>query len=212
MLNGIAPILIFQLYKRVPDPAATVATMPLSNGQTVKATFAIIPIYLQEELTGIYIDTESKNIDIETKTDSLITGAPGIINQHALASITTINMIAKTSSIGFTILLALAEAIIDKATSKECEVTYMHGAITVFGGLIHGFSYDQGSSDDLFKVKLELSRGQPKTKEVQVGKGSGVTLESQGATPPANAPTAPAKVGDGGRSVIQPNVYNGARP
>jgi len=210
-LNGLSPIILFQLYKKVPAAApATQSKIPLISDITaaVKATYAVIPLYLDEQLTGIMVDTESKNIDIETKPDGLTSGEAGPVNQKPLGSITTVNLIAKRDSVGLTILLALSELILDKVVSKEFEVTYMNGAITVFGGLIHSFSFDQGGNDDLLKLKLEISRGQPKSNSVAVEQDPNATrLASTGATPPTNAPTvSPSTAGNAGKSVIQPNV------
>jgi hypothetical protein len=203
MLNGLDPIIIFQLYKKTPEVAATLASIPLTSSKTSSRTiFAIIPIYLSETLTGIYIDSESKNIDIDTDTASLSDGSSALINQKALSSITTINLIAKQNSIGLTILLALSELILDKVTSQEYEITYMHGGVTVFGGLIHSFSYDQGSDNDLYKIKLELSKGR-KAKSVGAvdGNPDAVRLGSSGATPPANAPTFTPPAGGSSTSI-----------
>jgi hypothetical protein len=207
-LNGIAPILLFQLYKKLPTAAATQAKIPLTAEVAQKTTFAIIPLYLDEQLTGILVDTESKNIDIETKPDGLTVGEAGPVNQKPLGSITSVNLIAKRGSVGLTILLALSEQILDKVVSQEFEVTYMNGAITVFGGLIHSFSFDQGGNDDLLKLKLEISKGRPATSSVQVGQDASATrLSSSGAIPPANAPTvATSTAGNSGASAIKPGV------
>ncbi len=204
MLNGIDPIIIFQLYKKTPAAVATLATIPLtsSNAAASKTIFAIIPIYLSETITGIYIDTESKAIDIDTDTASLSDGTSALVNQKALASITTINFIAKQSSIGLTILLALSELILDKVTSQEYEITYMHGGITVFGGLIHSFSYDQGTDNDLYKIKLEISKGRKAKSVGPVGQDpDAVRLGTAGATPPANSPTVSPPTGGSSTSI-----------
>lgn len=68
MLNGIDPIIIFQLYKRLPSTEQTLSKIPITANTGKKVTFAVIPIYLSAEITGIYIDSESKNIDIDTDT------------------------------------------------------------------------------------------------------------------------------------------------
>lgn len=195
MLGSIDPIIIFQVYKNVPSAEATLAKIPLTSEVKTKALYAIIPIYLSESITGLYIDTESKNYDIDTDANSLTSGEGGPVNQKLLASITTVNLFGRKGSIGLTILLALSELILDKVTSQEYEVTYVNGGVTVFGGLIHSFSYDSSANDDLYKIKIEFARGRPKTKSVQVAEDpSAVRLgSSAGAVPPANAPTAAVK-------------------
>lgn len=107
---------------------------------------------------------------------------------------------------GLTILLALSEQLLDKTTSGEYEVTYMHDAITVFGGLVHSFSYEQGTDNDLYKIKLELSRGKPKTKSVVVSEDpNAARLGTTAPTPPINAPTSSGGSSSGG-SIIQPRT------
>jgi len=209
MLQGIAPIIIFQIYKLLPEVQTTLASIPIVSTSKKKQTFAIIPIYLDMTLTGLVIDAESKNIDIKTEPDTTTDGEPGSVNQSALGSITTINLKGLKGSIGLTILLSLSEVLLDKLGSQEYEITYMNGAVTVFGGLLHGFSYDQGGDDDLYNIKIELSRGRPKTKPVEVGQDpTAVRLGTTGATPPATAPTVTVPPGGAntGKSAIQPNV------
>lgn len=206
MLKGIDPIIIFQLYKLLPSSQATIANMPLTSVAPNKVTWAIIPIYLAANITGIYIDSESKNIDIDTDTNGTTNGEPAPIQQKTLGSITTVNLVASQGSIGLTILLALAELILDKTVSQEYEITYCHGGITVFGGLIHSFSYDQPTENDLYKIKLELSRGRPKPKSVVVDQDpNAARLASTGPVPAPNAPTVPPGAGNaGGTSQISP--------
>ena len=207
MLGGIDPILIFQIYKQLPAAETTIAKIPLAAATKQKATLAIVPIYLSESITGIYIDTESKNIDVNTDVEGLSSGDPGPVNQKPLGSITTVNMIAKQGSIGLTILLAATEQILDRLASQEYEITYMHGGVTVFGGLIHGFSVDQGREDDLYKIKLEISRGRPPTKSVLVQQDpNAVRLGTVGSTAPANASTTAGAAAGSGSSAIQPGV------
>jgi hypothetical protein len=210
MLQGIDPIIIFQLYKLLPETQATIATIPITSATRKKVTYAVIPIYLSEKITGVFIDSESKNIDIDTDINSLATGEPPPINQKALTSVTTVNLVALQGSIGLTILLAMSELLLDKVQSQEYEITYCHGGVTVFGGLIHSFSFDQGTEDNRYKIKLELSRGRPKTKSVEVAQDpNAVRLGSSGTTPPVNAPTVSGSGGTGGgggTSLIQPGL------
>jgi hypothetical protein len=208
MLGAIDPIIIFQIYRKLTSDE--IQKIPVGD-VIPKATFAVIPIYLSEAVTGIFIESESKNIDINTDPESASAGGLAGVTQKTLGSITTVNLTAKRGSIGLTILLALSEMIFDKVTSEEYEVTYMHGAVTVFGGLIHGFSVEQGTDNDLYKIKLEISKGRPKTQETRLpADPTAERLESAaGATPPAGSSTVTGSP-DQGRSVIQPGISTGA--
>lgn len=206
MLNGIDPIIIFQLYKLIPSTTDLLANIPITAEVKKRATVAIIPIYLSEKITGIYIDTESKNIDIETNVDSLTSGDPALVNQKTLGSIVTVNLKASANSVGLTILSAMAELLLDKVTSQEYEMTYIHQSTTIFGGLLHSFSVDQGGNDDLLKIKLEIARGRPKTNSVLVKEDpNAVRLGTSGVTPPTTAPTVPGGSSTG-QSVIAPRL------
>jgi len=209
MLDGIAPIVIFQIYKNIPDPGSSASAIPVVAGAYKRQTFAVIPLYLDENLTGLQIDNNSKQIDIETKPDTLTNGEAGNVNQSSLGSVTKITLKGKKGSVGLTILLALSEQMLDKLASQEYEITYMNGAVTVFGGLIHSFGFEPGTDDDLYRITIELSRGRAKNKTVSVGEDPTATrLGTQGVTPPANAPTVsvPAGGSSAGQSQIQPNV------
>lgn len=160
MLNGVAPILIFQFKKLLPDilGIATEAQKQIPIASETKSTFPLplIPLYLDERLTGLYIDTESKNVDIETQTDSLSSGDSENINQRAISNIVKIEMIANRDSIGISLLSAMSDLIFPKVTSKEYSLTYLHGAITVFDGLLHSFSINQNSNNELYQISMEI--------------------------------------------------------
>lgn len=210
MLGALEPILAFQIFKNVTTTETdTEAKIPITTKTVQRSTVAVVPVYLAEKTTGIYIDAESKNIDIDTNIDSLTSGEAPEVSQKALGSVTSVSLLGKKDSLGLTILLSLAEQLLEKATSKEYEVTYLNGAITVFGGLIHSLSFDQNREDDLIRIKIEFTRGRPATKQVLVQEDpNALRLGTTGLTPAPTAPLPPPKVPagspSGGQSVIKP--------
>jgi hypothetical protein len=163
MLNGIDPIIIIHRYKKAPPADAALSTdaIPIVSSSTeTYVPLPPIPIYLSESITGIFIDSESKNIDIETETQTYTDGKTAEVNQRGIASGVSINMIAKKDSLGMILLSSLIDTIFDKVTSKEYAITYIHGATTIFLGLLHTFAIDQDATSDLLKIKIELSKGQ----------------------------------------------------
>jgi hypothetical protein len=207
MLNGLDPLIIFQFYKVIRNETTeTVNGVAVQSTSVVRQTTSVVPIYLSRALTGIAVESASKNIDIQTDQNPLTSGESGPVNQKTLGSVTTVNLVANRGSVGLTILLAMFEQLLDKVVSKEYEVTYVDGAVTVFGGLIHGFSVDQNNNDTLQRIKIEISRGQKPTDSVVVGRDPTASrLASTGATPPASAPTVSAPPQTGG-SVIAPRM------
>lgn len=199
MINGIDPLLIFNFYKKItPAQQAALKDVNIVSQIVSKLALPPIPIYLSENLTGIYVDSEDKNIDIETTIDTLASGGSPNLNQKGLNSTIKINLIANKDSIGITLLSAMADLILPLVTSKEYDVTYVNGAITVFGGLLHSFSMSQNSNTDLMNITIEIIKGK---KGVEVGVPSppdATTLNNAGPVPvggtggPGGAPVPPA--------------------
>ncbi len=167
MLNGIDPIIIFNFKKKLSASSESLPgfvgprkpTIPIVAALDKITDFIdlpVVPIYLSENLTGIFIDTESKSIEIDTTIDTLSSGGTPEVNQRGIQSTVKIEMVAHASSVGLSLFAALSDLIFPKVTSKEYSVTYLHGAVTVFAGLLHSFSITQGSNDNLYHVSLEL--------------------------------------------------------
>ncbi len=205
MINGLDPILIFNFSKKITNPADGAANSKrfdiaqwVSQSATNFFNLPPIPIYLSEILTGIYVDSEDKNIDIETTIDTLASGgAPNVI-QKGLSSTVKVNLIANKDSIGITLLTAMADLILPLVTSKEYSVTYVNGAITVFGGLLHSFSVSQNANTTLMNITMELIKGKKGT-EVSVPNPAGATtLNNSGPLPSGGSAPAPTGPGPGG--------------
>lgn len=178
MLNGLEPIIIFTFYKKDPNPAleSVLSQIPLISADLSRAKLPPIPVYLSEELTGLVIDDESKSVDIETSTDTLASGADPKVNQKGINSIVRISLQASSKSIGVTLIAALCDLIMSKVTSQEYDITYLHKAVTVFGGLLHSFQITQNANDDRYNIEIELARGgiktQPTNPVTEVSKNS----------------------------------------
>jgi hypothetical protein len=184
MLNGLDPILIFQFKKLLPglfDLGTTKPSIPVvASESTSSFPLPLIPIYLSEKLTGLYIDTETKSIEIDSQAETLSSGDAENINQRGISSTVKIDMIASRDSIGISLLSALTDLIFPKVTSKEYSITYLHGAVTVFNGYLHSFSIDQNSSNDLYKVSLELIKPSALKLPIPVvGKVAGTALSAR---------------------------------
>lgn len=160
MLNGLDPIIIFQFSKLFPaETGATIARIPIVSQIPTVIDAPPIPIYLSEQITGLYIDSEDKNIDIETMVETKTDGSTADVQQKGINDVVTINIKGNKNSLGLTLLTTMASLILDRATSKEYAITYMHGAITVFRGLLHSFNVNQDSNSELLFIKIELAKG-----------------------------------------------------
>ncbi len=206
MLNGLDPLIIFSFFKNL----STVERQALEDFPISKFTsqFSLppIPIYLNEQTTGIYIESEQKNIDIETNQNTLVTGLAPEFTQKGIASVVKVDMLANKNSIGLSILATLADLVLPKVTSKEYNITYIHNTTTIFGGLLHSFSISEESNSELVHITMEIIKNSKTSAKVEVpNQSNAFSLNNTGPTPtggsvgsvqtPPGAPGAPLKIG-----------------
>lgn len=159
MLGGLQPIIIFQFSRLAPTLSDEIAAIPLVSQIPTVIDQPPIPIYLDDDLTGLFINSEDKNVDIKTETETLTDGSAPEVNQSGIGSGISINLEAKKDSLGLALIAAMIDQVFDKVTSKEYAITYLHGGITIFRGVLHNFSMNQNATNELMNIKLELSRG-----------------------------------------------------
>lgn len=200
MLNGIAPIIIFNFKKLAASKLESINSIPLLAENKLSIPLIPIPLYLEEisrfgssgvegvsragTVSGIYIDSESKSIDIETKPQTLPDGKTPKATQRGLNSVVTINMIASSNSVGLSVLMAMSDLIFQKVTSQEYSITYINKSMTVFGGLLESFSVLQNSNNDLYNISMQISRV---TGGSTVEKAAPATLERASGEVPLSA-------------------------
>ncbi len=158
MLNGIYPILIFNFKKLVPQLAKLTSGVPLLAEISDSVPLTPIPLYLKEELTGLYITHQSKNVDIDTTAQTLPDGTTPKVKQAGINTTITINLVGRQDAIPLQLLIAMIDLIFQKVSSQEYSISYLNGPITVFNGLLEGFSVQEGENNDLFNVQLQISR------------------------------------------------------
>ncbi len=165
MLGGLAPILIFNFPLNVAAKLPTanaLSGIPLLADTVIDAALSIgvpIPLYLDERLTGVYVESENKAMDIDEIVQPRYDGLKPIVDQRAVNSLVTINMLANRNSVVLSVLLALNDMIFTRLISREYHVSYLNGPTAVFAGLLHGFSTQAGADDDLVRITMQLSKG-----------------------------------------------------
>ncbi len=182
MLNGIDPLLIITFKnKGVVDFLGADSLL----GSVVDAIGVPIPIYLSERLTGIYVDSETRGIDVETKVDPITTKDPLTleveapqVTQTSSDSQVTVNLIANQDSIILTALLALMDQIVARLVTAEYSISYINGPTAIFGALLHRFSTSVSRNDSLVRIELSLSTAAkdsptPKTPVQSISKVTG---------------------------------------
>lgn len=165
MLNGIAPILIFQFLPDVAGPTFNALSgVPVVGDFIADSVGLPIPLYLDEKLTGLYVENESTAIDIDTQTRPRADGKSPLVRQGLSSNIVTINMLANKDSILLAVLLALNDIAFTKLASQNYRISYFNGPTTLFNGYLNSFDSNVGSNDDLVRMSLQL-----------VKKGNGAT-------------------------------------
>lgn len=160
MLGGLDPVIIFQFSKLATSVGTTLSKIPIISDIPTVVDQPPIPIYLSERLFNIVIDNESKSVDIETDMETTTSGESPSVNQKGIQSSVEISIEGKSDSVALTLLSALIDLAFDKSTSKEYSITYMHGAITVFRGLLHSYSAETVPGTDKLAIKINISRGE----------------------------------------------------
>jgi hypothetical protein len=82
MLNGTDPIILIQFYEAPPEVKSALSKIPILSAYQDRIGLPPIPIYLSENLTGLYIVSEDKNVDIQTKTETLSDGKTPFVSQQ----------------------------------------------------------------------------------------------------------------------------------
>lgn len=182
MLNGLDPIIIFQYRKK---ESSDLIGPRSPNGQFETTwTYGIpiiseiptfveqppIPIYLSEKLTGLFIDTESKNVSIGTTTETITDGGSPRTIQKGSSSTISVTLKAKNDSIGLILLSSMIDLLFEKVTSEEYAITYMHGATTIFRGLLTSYNVNEIADTDLISINFELTRGEKDPEKVDMTK------------------------------------------
>jgi hypothetical protein len=162
MLGGLDPVIIFQFRKKFEfDTLTNEQFMALSTDELESQYISLppIPVYLSEKLFNIAIHGTSKSIDIETDTETQTDGKSPEVNQKGIQSSVEINIEGKQSSVALTLISALVDQVFERVTSKEYTISFIYGATTVFGGLLHTYAVETVEGTDKLAVKISLSKG-----------------------------------------------------
>jgi hypothetical protein len=166
MLNGVAPVLIINFIKKKNNSAAQfLSGIPIVGDDLAGALTGglPIPLYLDENLTGILVKSETKTIAVETEVKGKTDGAKPKVNQRPIDSNVSINMVARKDSVVLAALLALNDQIFQKVVSQEYSISYLNGPTLIFNGLFNGMTCMGGDDDDLLHITLNISKGNQET-------------------------------------------------
>ncbi len=146
MLGGLAPILIFSFpfdANSVNPVFNALSGIPLIGKDFATNVGVPIPLYLDENLTGLFVESENKAIDIETTIEPRFDGKAPVMTQKALNVSVTIN---------------LSDLAVPKLASLKYRISYLNGPTVILGGLLSGLTVTSGSDNDLMNIALSLQK------------------------------------------------------
>lgn len=162
IISSVAPIIIFNF------PFDTDSGNPVFNalsglpligqGGALASVGVPIPIYLDEQLTGLYVQSENKNIDISTEQNDSANSTKPTITQKSISNTVSVNLVGKKDSIFVTALLALIDIAYPMLFKAKYRVSYLNGQTVVLGGLIQGITAQSQNDNELVDIAFTIHK------------------------------------------------------
>lgn len=178
MLNGTDPLLIITLKNF--GKIDLFQEGALVNAADVIDVGLPIPFYLSErpitgnlaqdlrsaslipQLNGVFIDSETRSLDVGTKVDPVLTKGPNgepeeaIVSQTCLSSQLTINLVSTQNNVMVSAIIALFDLLVRRLTSGEYSITYFNRSTVIIGALLRRFSTIRNPNDNLVRMEIVL--------------------------------------------------------
>jgi hypothetical protein len=163
MLNGLYPVIVLQ---KVNFAKINVA------GKTISLP---IPVYLDENLTGIALMSQSRRV--EFASDSIVACQSNDaakdntlkVKQRGITNGVDIVLKASRDSIGMNLLLPIADIAFQRAAKDEYFISYFNRNIILFKSKLAHFSTDESASDTSVTINISLIK-EDKPPEEKEGK------------------------------------------
>lgn len=185
MLNGVAPLIVFQF----PQLLALPTIAPLTGIPVLSSLSGLavpIPLYLDEKLTGLYVVDETMGLDVETNVQFNQATQTNTYDQRGVSNSVTVSMLAKKDNILLAALVAFMDIIFTKLVQNQYSVSYFNGSTVVLGGLVAGFNTQVQADTDLIQITLHLLKQKQTT---PVAGDAGLTVSAAKTAGTAAGPT-----------------------
>jgi hypothetical protein len=163
MLDGKSPLIILHRALKTPGGA-------MEGPASVNRFAAIgvpIPIYLDERILAMAVESETRNIGIPTRiitnssSDSKTgtTAAPKTI-QEGGESQYVINFVANRKSLYLQTLLTFGDMAMDAASSEEIKFSYFNGPTVMIMGVLNGITTSATADSTKLNVSISFSKSE----------------------------------------------------
>lgn len=165
ILNKVDPLIVFKiaLTDSTLDTYQEAAGIPVIGGALTDLFDAVngipIPIYLDEKISGITVDSVSNAYDIDTAVEGINKATALDVSQRIIDSTLTVNMTCNNKdSLVLAAILAFMDTIIRKAVSRAYTISFIHGSAVVLDGLLKSFSTNMSADSELVQITLVISK------------------------------------------------------
>lgn len=159
MLGGTAPVMVFNF--------ATISTQDLlkkvgiaigaDSFFNIEIPLFSIPVYLDEQLTGILLDEHERSINIEYETD-------GVNNyEREISSDVKITLKARKDNIAFQAFLALFEQILKRVDPKLYKIYFYYDDVFMTNAGLKDFAVSTMQNTDTRVVTFTLTNRSEKS-------------------------------------------------
>lgn len=122
-----------------------------------------MPIYLDEELTGLGVANESDSLSISSDYVPVLNGNPGKdgksikVLQRGENQQTSITLVGEKNSIGLNILLPLMKSILSQVfAQREYRIAYFNKNVLIFNARLTGYQMTPGENDTRITISITL--------------------------------------------------------
>jgi len=165
ILSKVDPLIVFKI--ALTDPivnsfrqAVGFPELGFSADSFLNAVNGLpIPIYLNENLSGIVIDSIGNGLDIDTAVEGVNKSTALDVSQRVIDSTLTINMTCNNKdSLVLSAILAFTDTIFRKATSRAYTISFIYGSAVVIDGLLKSFSTNMTADSELVNIVMVISK------------------------------------------------------
>lgn len=165
------------MIKYEADPVLIIYFIPKAETVAAHKGTPFIPIYLNEKITGLYVDTERRRLAIST--DNIIWVKKDKetqkkeygkleVQQKGETQQVDISLLGHRDSIGLNLLLPLLQTIYDKVVSvKDYRIAYFHKNVLIFNARLSSLDINQSRENTLVSVDIGLEVSPLQEKETE---------------------------------------------
>ena len=162
MLGGKAPVIVFNFASITSK--TVLEKLGIKIGEDSLFNFDIpffsIPIYLDEELTGILVDDHDRTINLEYETD-------GVNNyEREISSDVGITVIARKDNVAMNAFLALFEKILKYVNEKSYKIYFYYDDVFLTNAGLKDFNVSTRQNTDTRVVHFTLTNRSEKSKSM----------------------------------------------